>query len=453
MVKIHKFDLNNKKIVLDINSGSVHVVDGLIYDMVDLYENKNIEEIENQLKGKYSIEDIREAYGEIGSLKDNDLLFSERADTSNFKYNEEGVVKALCLHVAHDCNLRCNYCFASQGDFNGERLYMPLEVGKKALDFLVANSGNRKNLEVDFFGGEPLMNFDVVKELVAYGRSLEKDNNKNFRYTITTNGVLLDDDNMAFMNEHMDNVVLSLDGRKEVNDNMRPTNNEKGSFDTITPKFLDFVKIRGDKDYYVRGTFTSKNLDFAKDVIFMNELGFDSISVEPVVTEPTQDYALLDEHLDVIMKEYEKLSKSYIEAHKSGKGFTFFHFMIDLNQGPCFIKRVSGCGAGVEYLAVTPEGDLFPCHQFVGDDDFKIGTLDSGIKNFELIEKFRQANVLNKDECNDCWAKFYCSGGCHANAYNANNDLKKPYKMGCEMEKKRIECAISVAANLNQEDN
>ncbi len=453
MVKTHKFDLNNKKIVLDINSGSVHVVDGLIYDMVDLYETESITEIENQLKDKYSIEDIREAHSEIGTLKDNDLLFSEAADTSNFKYNEDGVVKALCLHIAHDCNLRCNYCFASQGDFNGERLYMPLEVGKKALDFLVANSGNRRNLEVDFFGGEPLMNFDVVKELVAYGRSLEAANNKHFRYTITTNGMLMDDDNMEFMNEHMDNVVLSLDGRKEIHDNMRPTPNGKGSFDTIVPKFKEFVKLRGDKAYYLRGTFTSKNLDFAKDVLLMNELGFDILSMEPVVTDPKEEYALLDEHLDTVMNEYESLSKSYIEAHKNGKGFSFFHFMIDLNQGPCFIKRVAGCGAGVEYLAVTPDGDLFPCHQFVGNDDFKIGTLDEGIKNLEIVDEFRKANVLSKDDCQDCWAKFYCSGGCHANAYNANNDLKKPYKMGCEMEKKRIECAISVAANLNQEES
>lgn len=450
MIKTHKFELNNKKIVLDINSGSVHVVDGLIYDMIDLYETKDVEEIVAELKDKYSEEDIKEAYGEIGSLRENDLLFSEPADTTDFKYNEEGVVKALCLHVAHDCNLRCNYCFASQGDFNGERLYMDLETGKQALDFLVASSGKRRNLEVDFFGGEPLMNFEVVKDLVAYGRSLEEANNKNFRFTITTNGVLLNDDNMAFMNEHMDNVVLSLDGRKEVNDYMRPTSNQKGSFDTITPKFVEFAKLRGDKSYYLRGTFTSKNLDFSKDVLFMNDLGFDSISMEPVVADPTEDYALLDEHLDTIMNEYESLSKEYIKLHKQDKGFTFFHFMVDLTQGPCFIKRVAGCGAGVEYLAITPEGDLYPCHQFVGNEDFKIGTLETGVVNLGLIDEFRQANVFTKDECTSCWAKFYCSGGCHANAYNFNNDLKKPYKMGCEMEKKRIECAISVSANLSE---
>lgn len=450
MVKTHKFELNDKKIVLDINSGSVHVVDGLIYDMVDLYEKESLDSIIEKLKDNYSKEDISEAYGEMSTLIENDLLFSEPADTTDFKYNEEGVIKALCLHVAHDCNLRCNYCFASQGDFNGERLYMDLETGKAALDFLVKSSGNRRNLEVDFFGGEPLMNFDVVKSLVAYGRSLEKENNKNFRFTITTNGVLLNDENMAFMNEHMDNVVLSLDGRKEVNDAMRPTSNQRGSFDTITPKFLEFAKLRGDKSYYLRGTFTSKNLDFSKDVLFMNELGFDSISVEPVVADPSEEYALLDEHLETIMNEYEQLSKEYIKLHKKDKGFSFFHFMVDLTQGPCFIKRVSGCGAGVEYLAITPEGDLYPCHQFVGNEDFKIGTLESGVVNLGLIDDFRQANVFTKDECTSCWAKFYCSGGCHANAYNFNQDLKVPYKMGCDMEKKRIECAISVSANLNE---
>ena len=453
MVKTHKFDLNDKKIVLDINSGSVHVVDDIIYHMVDLYESKDKQEIIDLLKDRYKKEDIEEAYGEMSSLKENDLLFSPAVDTTDFKYNEDGVVKALCLHVAHDCNLRCNYCFASQGDFHGERVRMPLEVGKKALDFLVENSGNRRNLEVDFFGGEPLMNFDVVKDLVAYGRSIEKEHNKHFRFTITTNGVLLDEDKMKFMNENMDNVVLSLDGRKEVNDGMRPAVDGSGSFDIIVPKFLDFVKMRGDKDYYVRGTFTSKNLDFSKDVMLMNELGFDSVSVEPVVTDPKEPYALLDEHLDTIMEEYEKLSKEFIEKHKKGKGFTFFHFMVDLTQGPCFIKRVAGCGAGVEYLAVTPEGDLFPCHQFVGEDEFKLGTLETGVDNTKLVDKFRQANVFTKEGCSDCWAKFYCSGGCHANAYYANDDLKKPYKLECDMERKRIECAISVAANLNQEED
>lgn len=450
MIKIHKFELNNKKIVLDINSGSVHVVDELIWDIVDLYEKNELVDIIKQLEHKYEEDQIKEACDEVKILVENDLLFSEPANIGEINYNKENIVKALCLHVAHDCNLKCSYCFASQGDFNGERLHMPLSVGKKALEFLVENSGNRRNLEVDFFGGEPLMNFDVVKDLVSYGRELENKHNKNFRFTITTNGILLDEEKAKFINENMDNVVLSLDGRKETNDRMRETVSGKGSFDVIVPKFLDFVKLRGDKSYYLRGTFTSHNLDFSKDVMFLNELGFDSVSVEPVVASPENDYALLEEHLDTIVKEYEELSKEYIKAHKNGKGFDFFHFMIDLSQGPCFIKRVVGCGAGVEYLAVTPEGDLYPCHQFVGNEDFKMGNVSDGIQKTELRNEFRQANVFSKEECSSCWAKFYCSGGCHANAYNFNNDIKNPYKIGCEMEKKRIECAISITANLNQ---
>ncbi|WP_429080729.1 thioether cross-link-forming SCIFF peptide maturase [Brassicibacter mesophilus] len=445
---IHKFELNDKKIILDVNSGSVHVVDDLIWDIVDLFQEHKIEEIVNQLKCKYEENSIVEGYNEVKILAENDYLFSEEADISDIVYNPQNVVKALCLHIAHDCNLRCNYCFASQGDFNGERLYMPLSVGKKALDFLVENSGNRRNLEVDFFGGEPLMNFDVVKELVRYGREIEKKHNKNFRFTITTNGVLLDNDKMEFINENMDNVVLSLDGRKEVNDNMRSTVSGNGSYDIITPKFLQFVKLRGSKSYYVRGTFTSHNLDFAKDVLFLNKAGFNSISVEPVVAKPENDYALLQEHLERILNEYEQLSAEYIKMHKQGKGFDFFHFMIDLNQGPCFIKRVAGCGAGVEYLAVTPEGDLYPCHQFVGNEDFKMGDIYKGIVKTEIRDEFRAANVYTKDDCKNCWAKFYCSGGCHANAYNFNDNIRKPYKIGCEMEKKRIECAISITANL-----
>lgn len=451
MIKTHKFELNGKKIVLDINSGSVHVVDDIIWDLVDLFEKNDIENIASSLKPKYSDEDIEGAAAEIEILKENGLLFSEAPDFGNIEYNKEGVVKAICLHVAHDCNLRCNYCFASQGDFNGEKLLMPLEVGKKALDFLVANSGNRRNLEVDFFGGEPLMNFEVVKELVSYGEELEKVHDKNFRFTITTNGVLLTPENMEYMNEKMENVVLSLDGRKSVNDKMRSTISGDGSFDIITPKFLEFVKLRGDKPHYVRGTFTSHNLDFSEDVMYMNKIGFNSISVEPVVADPSQDYAILEEHLEKAISEYEKLSAEYIESQRKGKGFDFFHFMIDLSQGPCFIKRIVGCGAGVEYLAVTPEGDLYPCHQFVGNEDFKLGTVDTGVEKKEIVETFRNANVFSKEECNSCWAKYYCSGGCHANAYNFNGSIDKPYRIGCEMEKKRIECAISIKANLSED--
>lgn len=448
MVKTHKFELNNKKIVLDINSGSVHVVDDIIWDIVDIYEENSRESVVASLESKYSKSHIEEAISEIDTLVENGLLYSEEPDVSNIEYNKEGIVKALCLHVAHDCNLKCNYCFASQGDFDGEKLLMSSAVGKKALDFLVEKSGNRRNLEVDFFGGEPLMNMDVVKELVEYGEELEKKHDKNFRFTITTNGVLLNSENMEYLNEKMENVVLSLDGRKEVNDNMRPTISGAGSYDTIVPKFIEFVKLRGDKDYYIRGTFTSKNLDFSKDLMSFRDKGFESVSIEPVVTTPDQDYAILDEHLDTILEEYEKLSRDYIDVKKGGNKFNFFHFMIDLNQGPCFIKRISGCGAGVEYLAVTPEGDLYPCHQFVGDEDFLLGNLDTGIEKHEIVDDFRQANVFTKDDCKSCWAKYYCSGGCHANAYNFNRDLSKPYKIGCEMEKKRIECAISIEANL-----
>lgn len=448
--KIHKFHLNNKYIVLDINSGAVHLVDEVAYDVLDYYENKDLKEIISELSKKYSKNEIIEAHSEITKIKEDGLLFSENINMNNFSYNNENIVKALCLHVAHDCNLRCKYCFASQGDFKGERLLMPLEVGKKALEFIVNSSGNRKNLEVDFFGGEPLMNFEVVKDLVAYGRELEKNHNKRFRFTITTNGVLLDEDKMEFINENMDNIVLSLDGRKEVNDNMRTTVGGKGSYDIIVPKFIEMADKRGDKDYFVRGTFTSNNLDFTRDALEFYNLGFKKISIEPVVTDPKEEYAIKEEHLDTILNEYEEFSKEYIKIKKMDKDFTFFHFMIDLNQGPCLIKRATGCGAGSEYMAVTPEGDLYPCHQFVGNDDFKLGDVFNGVINSDIREKFKQSNVFSKEECKTCWARFYCSGGCHANAYNTNKDITKPYKIGCEMEKKRIECAISILANLEE---
>lgn len=448
--KIHKFHLNNKYIVLDINSGAVHLVDEVAYDVLDYYENKDLKEIISELSKKYCKNEIIEAYSEITKIKEDGLLFSENININNFNYNNENIVKALCLHVAHDCNLRCKYCFASQGDFKGERLLMPLEVGKKALEFIVNSSGNRKNLEVDFFGGEPLMNFEVVKDLVAYGRELEKNHNKRFRFTITTNGVLLDEDKMEFINENMDNIVLSLDGRKEVNDNMRTTVDGEGSYDIIVPKFIEIADKRGDKDYFVRGTFTSNNLDFTRDALEFYNLGFKKISIEPVVTDPKEEYAIKEEHLDTILNEYEEFSKEYIKIKKMDKDFTFFHFMIDLNQGPCLIKRATGCGAGSEYMAVTPEGDLYPCHQFVGNDDFKLGDVFNGVINSDIREKFKQSNVFSKEECKTCWARFYCSGGCHANAYNTNKDITKPYKIGCEMEKKRIECAISILANLEE---
>lgn len=445
---IHKFYLNNKYIVLDINSGSVHVVDKIIYDILDYYKDNDLDKIINNFRDTYEEDEVILAYNEIKTLSNEGLLYSAENNIANFKYNENNIIKAMCLHVAHDCNLKCSYCFASQGNFKGERSLMSLEVGKRALEFLCQNSGKRRNLEVDFFGGEPLMNFQLVKDLVNYGRELEKEYNKNFRFTITTNGLLLDEDKMDFINENMSNVVLSLDGRKEINDEMRKTISGNGSYDIILPKFTKMIEKRGDKDYYIRGTFTSKNIDFSNDALDFYKSGFKKISIEPVVTSEEMDYALREEHLEDILKEYEKFSKDYINIKKKDKDFYFFHFMIDLSQGPCIIKRAVGCGAGSEYVAVTPEGDLYPCHQFVGEKEFMLGTVFVGVNNTEIRDIFKKANVYNKEECKACWARFYCSGGCHANAHYAHQDLMKPYRLGCEMEKKRIECAISILANL-----
>lgn len=446
--RLHKFFLNEKYIVLDVNSGAVHIVDKIVYDILDYYHEKSLVDIVGIFSGVYSENEITNVYQELEVLVSEGLLLSEPADISKLSYNETNVVKAMCLHIAHDCNMKCNYCFASQGNFKGERSMMSLDVGKKSLEFLAKNSGKRRNLEVDFFGGEPLMNFQVVKDLVAYGRELEVEYDKNFRFTITTNGILLDDEKIDFINENMDNVVLSLDGRKEVNDYMRKTLNEEGSYEIILPKFKAMVEKRGDKDYYIRGTFTSKNIDFSNDALDFYKQGFKKISIEPVVTSEKMDYAIREEHIESILNEYEKFSKDYIDIKREDENFYFFHFMVDLTQGPCIIKRAVGCGAGSEYLAVTPEGDLYPCHQFVGEEEFRLGDLHSGIVNTDLRDLFKKANVNNKEECRSCWARFYCSGGCHANAHYAHNDIMKPYEIGCRMEKKRIECAISVVANL-----
>lgn len=446
---IHKFYLNDKYIVLDINSGSVHLIDKLIYDILDYYDSMDLKEIGNILNDKYDLETIEEGYKEIAFLEKEGLLFTNPSE-NEFKYNQDNIIKALCLHVAHDCNLKCKYCFASQGNFKGESSLMKLDTGKKALDFLASNSGNRRNLEVDFFGGEPLMNFDLVKKLVRYGREIEKKYDKNFRFTITTNGLLLDEDKMDFINEHMDNIVLSLDGRKIVNDNMRKTINDGSSYDVIVPKFKEMIEKRGDKDYYIRGTFTSENLDFSKDILHFYDQGFKKVSVEPVVTDETMDYALREEHLDQTLNEYEKFSKEYIKIKNIDPDFHFFHFMIDLTQGPCIIKRSVGCGAGSEYIAVTPEGELYPCHQFVGEEDFLLGDIENGITNTTMRDRLKNSNIYTKEECNQCWARYYCSGGCHANNHFGNNDLMEPYHIACEMEKKRIECAISVLANIEE---
>ncbi|EQE03160.1 radical SAM additional 4Fe4S-binding SPASM domain protein [Clostridioides difficile P73] len=449
---IHKFSMNGYNIVLDVNGGAVHVLDDVAYDLLDFYKEKSKEEILEILKSKYQEEKINEAYEEILNLEKEGLLYTE--DTYQYHpsfVHREPVVKALCLNVAHDCNLKCKYCFAAQGDFGGEKELMSFEVGKAAIDYLIANSGSRKNLEIDFFGGEPLMNFEVVKQLVDYGRSVEKDYNKNIRFTITTNGVLLNDEIIDYINENMHNVVLSLDGRKEVNDNMRPTLNDKGSYDITLPRFKKLVEKRAkDKYYYIRGTFTRDNLDFSKDVIHFADLGFKLTSVEPVVGDESNPYALREEDLPKIFEEYEKFAVEYADRQLQGDGFKFFHFMIDLNQGPCVIKRITGCGAGNEYLSVTPNGDIYPCHQFVGNEEFKMANIfdEEIVLPENLKNMFREAHVYTKEECKQCWNKFYCSGGCHANAINFNNDISKPYELGCEMQRKRTECSIMIQAKL-----
>ena len=450
---IHQYKNNGYNIVLDVNSGSVHVVDDLVYDIIEIYEDNTKEQILDKLEDKYPAQEIEEAILEIEQLKEDGQLFTEdtyKDVVIDFK-KRETVVKAMCLHIAHDCNLACRYCFAEEGEYHGRRALMSLEVGKKALDFLIENSGNRRNLEVDFFGGEPLMNWDVVKELVKYGRSREKECNKNFRFTLTTNGVLLDDEVMEFVNKEMSNVVMSLDGRKEINDKMRPFRNGKGSYDLIVPKFQKLAESRNQTNYYIRGTFTRNNLDFSKDVIEYADLGFTQMSIEPVVADPDEEYALREEDIPQILEEYDKLAKEYIKRKKEGRGFNFFHFMIDLQQGPCVYKRMSGCGSGTEYLAVTPWGDLYPCHQFVGQEEFLLGNVFDGITNTEVRDEFKLCNVYAKEKCKECFAKFYCSGGCAANSYKFHGNITDAYDIGCEMERKRVECAIMIKAALANE--
>ena len=464
---IHQYKNNGYNIVLDVNSGSVHVVDDVVYDLIPLAEPLfvNTKEVRKEallsaataLKDAYSAVAIEEACDEIMELAAEDMLFTPdvyRDYIIDFK-KRSTVVKALCLHIAHDCNLACKYCFAEEGEYHGRRALMSFEVGKKALDFLVANSGNRVNLEVDFFGGEPLMNWQVVKDLVLYGRSIEKEHNKKFRFTLTTNGILLNDDILEFANREMGNIVLSIDGRKEINDLMRPHRGGQGSYDEIVPKFQKVAESRHQMNYYVRGTFTRNNLDFSEDVKHLAELGFQQISVEPVVAQPTDDYALRDEDIPKLLEEYDKLAKYYLEKRKAGRPFNFFDFMIDLEGGPCVAKRLSGCGSGTEYLAVTPWGDLYPCHQFVGNEDFLLGNVDEGIVRTDIRDEFKCCNVYAKEKCKDCFAKFYCSGGCAANSYNFHGNINDAYDLGCELQRKRIECAIMIKAALadNEKEN
>ena len=448
---IHQYKSNGYNIVMDVESGAVHVVDDVTYDVIALFEDTEISKIVEQLSDKYDKADIEEAISEVNQLKEDGQLFTQdiyQPFIEEFKDKRQTVVKALCLHIAHDCNLACKYCFAEEGEYKGHRELMSAKVGKAALDFLVANSGNRHNLEVDFFGGEPTMNFGVVKEVVEYGRSLEEKHNKHFRFTLTTNGVLLNDEIMEFANKEMDNVVLSVDGRKEIHDYMRPTRNGKPSYDLIMPKFIRFAESRHQQKYYVRGTFTNRNLDFSTDVLHLADLGFKQISVEPVVAADTAEYAIREEDTPQIMEEYDALAKEMIKREKEGKGFNFFHFMIDLTGGPCVYKRLSGCGSGTEYLAVTPWGDFYPCHQFVGEEQYLMGNVDEGITKPEIQKEFGGCNVYTKKDCKDCFARFYCSGGCAANAFHFQGDIKGNYEIGCELQRKRVECAIMIKAAL-----
>lgn len=453
---IHQYKMGGYNIVLDPNSGSVHSVDEVAYDIIGMYENHTPEEITKEIVERYgekegvTPEDVAEVLEDIETLKKEGKLFSEdtyRNLAIDFK-NRPTVIKAMCLHIAHDCNLACKYCFAGEGEYCGDRSLMSFEVGKQAFDFLIANSGTRKNLEVDFFGGEPLMNFEVVKQLVAYARDQEKIHNKNFRFTLTTNGVLLDEEVMDFANKEMYNVVLSLDGRKETNDRMRVSRNGKGSYDLIVPKFKEMVKRRGDKEYYIRGTYTHYNTDFTKDILHMADLGFTKLAMEPVVASPDAPYALKEEDLPVLFDQYEKLAAEMVRREKNGKGFTFFHYMIDLEGGPCIAKRIAGCGVGTEYVAVTPWGDLYPCHQFVGDENYLLGNVFDGITNEEVRSRFKMCNIYTRPQCNDCFARLYCSGGCSANSYHATGSIEGIYELGCKLHRKRVECAIMMKVAL-----
>ena len=447
---VHQYKLNGYNIVLDTASGSVHAVDEVAYDIIEMYKDKTEEEIVSAILEKYpdtpdvTREDILDCISDVRALHDAGKLYSEDKYEPLAKVykNNSKVVKALCLHVAHTCNLNCSYCFASQGKYHGDRALMSFEVGKAAFDFLIKNSGERRNLEVDFFGGEPMMNFDVVKQLVAYAREVEGKYNKNFRFTFTTNGVLLNEEVMDFLNKEMSNVVLSLDGRREVNDHFRRDYAGRGSYDTIVPKFQRLVEKRGGKGYYVRGTFTHNNTDFTNDIFHMADLGFTELSMEPVVCPPGDPYALTDEDLPVLFEQYEILAKEMIKRKREGRPFTFYHYMLDLKNGPCIYKRITGCGSGTEYMAVTPWGELYPCHQFVGDEKYSLGNVFDGIKNTAVQDEFRSCNAYARPECNDCWARLYCSGGCAANSYHSTGSISGVYKYGCELFKKRIECAV-----------
>ena len=458
---VHCYKNNGYNIVLDSNSGSVHAVDDVAFEVIDKYESRSKEEIILELCDKYpeiTADDIEEIFQDIEELKKEGKLFSE----DKFKDLQIDIkarptqLKALCLHIAHDCNMCCKYCFAGEGEYSGDRSLMSFEVGKRALDFLIEQSGSRKNLEVDFFGGEPLLNFDVVKQLVAYARSIEKEKGKNFRFTLTTNGVLLNDEVMEWANKECYNVVLSLDGRKETNDRMRRTRNDKGTYDLILPKFQKMAKERNQQGYYIRGTYTHYNTDFANDILHLADLGFEQLAMEPVVTDPKMDYALQESDIPKLKDQYDLLAKEMCKRNREGKGFTFFHYMIDLEGGPCIYKRISGCGVGTDYMAVTPWGDLYPCHQFVGDEKFLLGNVFDGVKNTDIVNEFKLCNVYSREACQDCFAKLYCSGGCSANAYHTTGKITGTCDMSCELHRKRVENAIMIKIDelfANSENN
>ncbi len=447
---IHKFKINGYNIVLDVNSGGVHIVDNLTYDLLENVEppfsEKCPETVLKKLSKLYNTDDIKECYDEIVSLYNDKILFSEDDYEKFAKSSVSSPVKAMCLIISQDCNMRCKYCFASTGDYGQGRKLMSVETGKKALDFLIEKSEDRKFLEVDFFGGEPMLNFEAVKAIVEYGRKREKEANKVFRFTITTNGLMMNDEQLEFINREMKNVVLSIDGRKEVHDYMRPLPNGKGTYDRIVENFKRFAKARGDKEYYVRGTYTKNNLDFSNDIMHLYELGFDQISVEPVMADPKEPYAITEGDLAKIFREYEILAAKITDILDSGKFINFFHFMIDLDQGPCAIKRLRGCGSGNEYICIAPDGDIYPCHQFVGIEKYHMGNIFDGTFDLDIKNEFASAHVYSKPECRKCWAKFYCSGGCNANNYIYAGDIHNAHKLSCQIQKKRLECAIMMRA-------
>ena len=444
---VHKYKLNGYNIVLDAASGAVHCVDGLAYDVIGLFEDKTAPEIAAELCGKYGAgaeQDILQTIDEVTGLVKAGTLFSKDSfeKIADTRSGTRSVIKALCLHVSHLCNMTCGYCFAGQGEYHGQSGLMSLETGKRAIDFLIENSGGRRNLEVDFFGGEPLLNWDVVKEIVGYAREREQACGKNFRFTLTTNGLLIDDDVIEFSNREMHNVVLSLDGRKKTHDRLRKNTSGGGSYDEIVPKFQKFIDLRGGKGYYIRGTFTRQNPDFTNDILHMAELGFNELSMEPVVSSREDEFSIGQAELEGIKNQYELLASEMLKRRSEGRGFTFYHFMIDLKNGPCVYKRISGCGSGTEYLAVTPQGELFPCHQFVGIPEFLVGNIWDGVTNTSVGDGFSRCNIYSRSECKACWVRLYCSGGCAANAFHSTGSIGGVYELGCEMFKKRMECAI-----------